>query len=73
MVHDHTHKRALGLCLQLHEVLGSCGKPVEPLSQNGNGFFGEAAGLFGVLPIIAGSCGQICKIERRDAKKVKRL
>lgn len=62
----------LGLCLQLHEVLGSCGEPMELLSQNGKEFSGVAAGLLGVLPIITGNCSQIAKMGEKDAKGVKR-
>lgn len=35
----------LGLCLQLHEVLGSCWGPIELISQNGDEFSGVAAGV----------------------------
>lgn len=62
----------LGLCPQLHEVLGSCGGPMGLLPQNGNGLSGVAAGLLGVLPIITGNCGQNAKIGTNDAKGVKR-
>lgn len=55
-------REVLGLCPQLHEVLGSCGEPMEPLSQNGNEFSGVAAGLLQTFPIITGNCSRIAKI-----------
>lgn len=74
---SHTQERereVLGLCPQLHEVLGSCGEPMEPLSQNGNEFSGVAAGLLQTFPIITGNCSRIAKIGgKKRLKESKRV
>lgn len=74
---SHTRERereVLGLCPQLHEVLGSCGEPMEPLSQNGNEFSGVAAGLLQTFPIITGNCSRIAKIGgKKRLKESKRV
>lgn len=71
LVHNHTHLMVWASALA--PAFGSCGEPVELLSQNGNGFSGVAAGLFVVLLIITGNCSEIAKMgERKDAEGVKR-
>lgn len=44
---------------------------MELLSQNGNEFSGEAAGLLGVFPVITGNCSQIAKIGKMMLKESK--